>query len=208
MFNKAAKIYAIADQETCLENDVDILEFVQILYNAGIEIVQYRNKLDNLLFAGETFEEMMQGTEGGMCYIINDHEKLANKYSTENDVLLHAGQGDAVKNPETRYGRSTHTLAEVEAAIKDRHAPQYLAFGAMFASPTKPDVAVNQADLEKVMKLWNGDLVLIGGITLENISTLPKGDKIYYAVLSDFFANGSEPEQIEKRAKDLLNKLL
>ena len=51
MFSKNSKIYAIVDQETCLENDIDILDYVNILYDSGIEIIQYRNKLENMLFA-------------------------------------------------------------------------------------------------------------------------------------------------------------
>ena len=117
----------------------------------------------------------MEATEGKMIYVINDHEKIANKHADKKQVLLHAGQSDVVKNPQTRFGRSTHNIAEVERAMKETPAPEYLGFGAMFPSPTKSDVAVNQAELAQVMNLWKNDLVLIGGITLGKYCVLAKG---------------------------------
>jgi len=205
MFAQSSKIYAIVDQETCLENDIDVLEFVSILYEAGIKIIQYRNKLENMLFAGETFDEIIQVTNNELTYIMNDYEEISNRYAGKSNVLLHMGQTDKLKKPTQKFGRSTHNIPEVENALKENPQPEYIGFGTMFSSPTKSDIARALSQVDQVLKLWPKDIVLIGGITLENIKNLPSGDRIYYAILSDFFANGNEPDQITNRAKQLVN---
>jgi thiamine-phosphate pyrophosphorylase len=203
MFNKPSKIYAIVDQETCLENDIEVLEFVTILYEAGIQILQYRNKLENMLFAGETFEEIIQITSDELTYIINDYEEIANRYIEKENVLLHCGQTDNLKNPARKFGRSTHNIPEIENTLKENRQPEYIGFGAMFSSPTKPGVAPSYDQLNQALKVWQKDIVLIGGITAENIHLLPKEDRIYYAVISDFFSSGNQPAEIEQQIKKL-----
>ncbi|MDH4262821.1 MAG: thiamine phosphate synthase [Spirochaetia bacterium] len=207
MFNLNSKIYAIADQETCLENDIDIIDYVKILFESGIEIVQYRNKLDNMLFAGETFNEIIEITDNKMTYIINDHEKIAQNYLNQANIFLHVGQTDLIKNSSSSFGRSAHNLLEVKNALNENPQPEYIGFGAMFSSKTKPEIGSSRGELENVLDLWEKDIVLIGGITLENIHTLPAGNRIYYALINDFFVDGNLPLQIEKRVKKLISSL-
>lgn len=203
MFNQTCKIYAIADQETCLENDIDILDFVKILSDAGIQIIQYRNKLDNMLFAGETFEEIIEHTGNQMIYIMNDYEEIANRYSGQENVLLHMGQTDKIKNPSQKFGRSTHNIQEVKNAVLENPAPEYIGFGAMFKSSTKPDITTVKEEVTQVLKIWPKEIVLVGGISLENIRLLPSDERIYYAILSDFFAYGNDLTDIARRANEL-----
>lgn len=204
MFNQPSKIYAIIDQETCLENDIDAIEYASILYENGIKIIQYRNKLENMLFAGETFDEIIQATGNDMIYIMNDYEEIANRYAGNNHIMMHLGQTDKIKKPTQKFGRSTHNLSEIETALKENPQPDYIGFGAMFPSPTKSHIAPVLQHVKEALELWTKDIVLIGGITLENIKILPSDERIYYAILSDFFANGNEPEQIEKRVKSIV----
>lgn len=196
MFHTKSKIYAIADQETCLKNGIGVLDFVKAVIAAGVEVIQYRDKISSLETIDKMFYSMVRFADSKITLIINDYPEIATRYN----AMLHLGQTDTQAGSTQPFGRSTHSIVEVEQAMNEIPQPEYVGFGAMFLSPTKPDVASNRGVLGGVLKIWKKDIVLIGGITLENLPRLPAEDRIYYAIISDFFANGNRPSEVEKRA--------
>lgn len=200
MLSKKSKLYAIADEETCRSQNINLVDFVRALINGGIEIIQYRNKADTYTEACKKLNQILKLCKDKETVIVNDSAPMAKAFH----CALHLGQDDQLENFTGFWGRSTHSLAEVNSALAEKPQPHYIAFGAVFKSGTKPDVEVKLNILDEVLKLWKNDIVLIGGICLENIHSLPKSPRIYYALIRDFFADGPKPLQIEKRVKKLL----
>jgi thiamine-phosphate diphosphorylase len=125
--------------------------------------------------------------------IVNDHAEIAIRHN----LPLHLGQDDTLP-PElpVPYGRSTHSLGELDDALSCTPPPAYIALGTMFASRTKPDVATNRHLVAEYLQRTSLPLVLIGGITLDNVGQLPKEERVYYAVISDVFRYGATPTAI------------
>jgi len=83
-------------------------------------------------------------------------------------------------------GKSTHSLKELEKACKE--LPAYVSLGPVFASPTKPEIAV--AGLEYIRtareKLADTGIsnVAIGGITIDNVQEVLRAGAAAIAVCS------------------------
>jgi len=191
-----SKIYAIADYETCLKNNIDVVDFVKAVTAGGVRIVQYRDKVRDVESVDREFGRLLRLVDPEVTLVINDHAGIAARYG----AMLHLGQTDSYHPPAGPFGRSTHSISEVKQAIAENPQPDYIGFGAMFSSPTKPEIAENRNQVSEVLALWSKDIVLIGGINRETLPLLPTDERIYYAIISDFFALGNTPRDIEKRA--------
>jgi thiamine-phosphate pyrophosphorylase len=65
-------------------------------------------------------------------------------------------------------GKSTHSIAQALAAQKE--GPDYIGFGPLFATPTKPDyVPIGLAEVRAVQSLVTLPVFCIGGIKRENL---------------------------------------
>lgn len=116
--------------------------------------------------------------EVGVPFILNDHPALVPAVGADG---AHVGQDDgplataradaagaAEKGP-VIIGRSTHSLAQAEAA-RDEGA-DYLGFGPLFATPTKPDYPpIGLEDIARVHVLVpDRPVFCIGGIKPEDL---------------------------------------
>lgn len=106
----------------------------------------------------------------GVPFIINDHPDLAAAVAADG---VHLGQEDGPL-PEARLGggiagRSTHRLDQARAARAE--GADYLGFGPLFATPTKPDYAsIGLDDIARVhAEVADRPIFCIGGIKLENL---------------------------------------
>ena len=107
----------------------------------------------------------------GVLLAINDRPDIARLAHAD---VVHIGQDDLAV-PEVRriagtgmlVGKSTHTLAQFEAALGEE--PDYLAVGPMFPSATKPQEHIAGPEtLAAARSRTDLPLVAIGGITPEN----------------------------------------
>lgn len=104
--------------------------------------------------------------------VINDYPQLAREIDAEG---VHVGQDDlsvadarAIVGEERFVGKSTHSLAQATAAATE--GADYIGFGPLFATPTKPDYApIGMADVARAHKLVDLPIFCIGGIKLENL---------------------------------------
>lgn len=186
-------LYLICDGETCEQYGLSLPEFVRGAVEGGVRIIQYRHK--NITTATyETNLLRLLPLCGGTLLVVNDHAEIAERYR----LWLHLGQDDHLPAKLTvSYGRSTHSLAELDYALSCEPQPAYVALGTMFASSTKPDVKTNRSLIADYRKRTALPLVLIGGITLENVHELPQAEDIYYAVIGDAFRFGATVEGIK-----------
>ena len=112
----------------------------------------------------------------GAPLIVNDYPWLVARCQAAG---CHIGQDDGPiatardkAGPETLAGRSTHSLAQARAA-RDESA-DYLGFGPIFATPTKPDYpAIGLNDIAQVHRdIPDRPIFCIGGIKLENLEQI------------------------------------
>ena len=105
--------------------------------------------------------------------ILNDYPELVTETGAEG---AHVGQDD-VSVAEARslagehaiIGKSTHSLAQALAA--QREGPDYIGFGPLFATPTKPDYPpIGLNEIMQAQRLVSLPVFCIGGIKLENLS--------------------------------------
>jgi thiamine-phosphate pyrophosphorylase len=106
----------------------------------------------------------------GVLLAINDRPDIARLCGAD---IVHVGQGDLavrevrrVAGAQTLVGKSTHTVAQFEAARTEE--PDYLAVGPMFDSTTKPQEHIaGLATLRVARGMTELPLVAIGGIAAD-----------------------------------------
>ena len=143
------------------------------LLRGGADLIQLRGKkesIDELTGLAEKLHRLT--SDAGVPLIINDHPEIARDVPVEG---LHLGQDDlAIADArdfvrrEVWIGKSTHSLAQATAAVAE--GADYIGFGPLFATPTKPDYQpIGTADTERVHQLGKLPIFCIGGIKLQNL---------------------------------------
>lgn len=109
--------------------------------------------------------------EAGVCFIVNDDARLAHAVDADG---VHLGEHDggimaarALLGPHRHIGISCYDDAALAHAAVDAGA-DYVAFGAMFASSTKPDARRAHHALFAQTQGIGVPRVAIGGITPDN----------------------------------------
>lgn len=108
----------------------------------------------------------------GVPLILNDHPQLVAEAGADG---VHVGQDDLpvpevrrIVGPDAIIGLSTHSLSQVRAAREA--APDYIGFGPLFATPTKPDYTpIGTAEIAAAHGLVDLPVFCIGGIKRENL---------------------------------------
>lgn len=206
LFQQKPRLYAIDDYNTCEQHGITTIDFARAFFDAGGGILQYRNKSGpENSFAAEAHEIDNLARQYGAVLIINDRTDIACNLKRP----VHLGQEDALNRVgiSTPYGYSTHNAHEVENALKMTPLPDYIGYGTMFNSQTKPDITVARQRLSGDTRKWQGDIVLIGGIDKTNLNQLPSQNHFYYAVIRGFFDNFSKLSDIEKNTRHMLKTI-
>ncbi|MDR1423095.1 MAG: thiamine phosphate synthase [Azoarcus sp.] len=185
-------LYAITPDET---DTPRLLEAVAAVLEGGPALLQYRNKAAAPALRREQGARVFALCRAaGVPLIINDDLALALELDADG---VHLGRGDGelaaarraldAMRPGRILGVSCYgEWARAEAAASS--GADYVAFGAVFASPTKP--AAVRAPLELVG--WarhelNMAVAAIGGITLANAAEVFAAGADLAAVITDVF---------------------
>ena len=140
----------------------------------GVDVLQIRAKgslAPDVLALAEAVRPMT--AEAGVPLIINDHPFLVPRAQADG---AHIGQDDGpigaarAKAGEGKIvGRSTHSVEQALAAREE--GADYLGFGPLFATPTKPDYRpIGLEDIARVhAEITDRPIFCIGGIKLENL---------------------------------------
>ena len=143
------------------------------LIDGGIDILQLRAKQRSKAEIVRFAEAMLPITRGaGVPLILNDHPDLLRDVDADG---CHVGQEDlgvdAVRDLVQRsciIGKSTHSLAEALAAEKE--GADYIGFGPLFPTATKPDAKpIGLSDIRAVHQQVRIPIFCIGGIKLDNL---------------------------------------
>ncbi len=113
--------------------------------------------------------------EAGIPLIINDHPQIAADIGADG---VHVGQDDLpvaearkLLGPGRIVGKSTHSLEQARAAFAEK--PDYIGFGPLFATATKPDyIPIGLAQIARVRQEATVPFFCIGGIKRDNVDTV------------------------------------
>jgi thiamine-phosphate pyrophosphorylase len=165
------RFYGILDTGYCEPGTMPAI--LQAMLRGGVDIVQLRAKgwsPDRVLELSRELHPI--SAAGGIPFIINDHPSLCAEAGVEG---AHVGQDDltvvearALAGAGKLIGLSTHSLAQAEAAQAVQ--PDYIGFGPLFATQTKPDyVPIGIEDIAAVHRRVSLPIFCIGGIKRENL---------------------------------------
>ncbi|MDQ1340309.1 MAG: thiamine-phosphate pyrophosphorylase [Campylobacterota bacterium] len=171
-----------------LENGVKIVQFrdkesgEEELLRVSLKIKELCKKY-NALFLINDFVDLAKEIDAGGVHIGKDDEEctLARRVLGKNKIIGVSCYGDVFRAKEFEH-----------------RGASYVAFGAFFASPTKPNApTISINTLQSAKKLLKIPICAIGGITLENAPLLKNAGADMVAVISDILT----AENIANRAK-------
>ena len=175
------------------------------LAQAGVEVLQYRNKTGTEEEILADAHVMREAAGSGLLLILNDWPELAVAAGFNG---VHVGQTDlsptearGIVGPGKIVGVSTHNEAQLRAA--DFETVDYIAIGPVFATVTKanPDPVVGLEGVCLARSRTHKTLVAIGGITVENAAAVRHAGADSVAVISAIFLPGCDAA---KSAEDFL----
>jgi thiamine-phosphate pyrophosphorylase len=153
----------------------------------GIAMLQYRRK--GAQNVGEARELAAMCRRAGVPLVVNDDLALALACGADG---VHLGREDGELAAARRelgdkvLGVSCYDSLDAARAAVAAGA-DYVAFGSVFASPTKPAAVRAPLRLFAEARALGVPLVAIGGITLENAPQLVRAGADALAVISDLF---------------------
>ena len=173
--------------------DTDLLlKKVESALQGGIDILQYRNKAANHKLQTQQARAILPlCRQYNVPLVINDSVKLCLTLDADG---VHLGAEDG-KLAEVRkrigrdkiLGASCYNRFDLALSAQQAGA-SYVAFGACFASRTKPNAPVASLDLFKRAKVeLNIPTVAIGGITLQNAAQVFQVGANAVAVINAIF---------------------
>lgn len=180
-------LYAITPQRVDFDQ-------VRRALDGGIALLQYRAKPPQ---ADAAARLVALGREYGVPVIVNDDLALAMRIGAAG---AHLGRDDPAppgNHEGLIIGASCYndiTLARAAAAA----GASYVAFGSVFASPTKPQAVHAPLSIFAQAKPLGVPLCAIGGITLQNAPLLVEAGADLLAVITDLF----DAPDITARARD------
>ncbi|MCX7174881.1 MAG: thiamine phosphate synthase [Proteobacteria bacterium] len=186
---KLRGLYAITPDD---EQTSRLTALVEAALLGGVRLVQYRNKLaDPKLRHSQASELLRLCHTHGAHLIINDDLPLALALDADG---LHLGRDDgdlraarAALGPDKILGISCY--ADLDCAADAAAAgADYLAFGSMYPSATKPEAPPAPLTiLGEARRRYDLPIAAIGGIALENAAQTIAAGADLLAVVNDLF---------------------
>lgn len=182
-------LYAITPDE---QNTERMLAKVEAALQGGISVLQYRNKLANHKLQTQQARALLPlCRQYEVPFIINDSIKLCLTLDADG-VHLGADDGNLAEararlGNNKLLGASCYNRFDLAVSAQQLGA-DYVAFGACFASSTKPNAPVAGLDLFTQAKTeLKVPSVAIGGITIENAALAIAAGANSIAVINAIF---------------------
>ncbi len=149
------------------------------MLEGGVDIIQLRAKNVPLPEVGTLARELHPlARTAEIPFILNDAPALAGELGLEG---AHVGQDDLAISEARRLipgilGLSTHSVEQAVTAARPANSedrPDYIGFGPLFATPTKPDYTpIGTEEIRRVHELVDLPIFCIGGIKRENLEAV------------------------------------
>jgi len=187
----------------------DLVRVVTAMIGGGIDVVQLRAKDHALAETAAMAEEVHRVTSAAdVPLVINDHPAIARNVRAEG---VHLGQDDMpiadareIVGPDCAVGKSTHSLDQAIRAFYE--GADYIGFGPLFATPTKPDYPpIGLDEVAKVHDTVRIPIFCIGGIKLDNLPKVIEAGARRVVIVSGLL-QASDIVAYARSVKDLLNR--
>ncbi len=151
----------------------DVPRVVEAMIEGNVDLIQLRGKQQTMNEIVDLAGELHKITSRSSTpLIVNDHAEIAIRVPVEG---VHVGQDDdsiaVVREKAGRpliVGKSTHSFEQAIAA--QREGADYIGFGPIFATPTKPDYKpIGLGDIKRVHVDVTLPIFCIGGIKIDNL---------------------------------------
>jgi thiamine-phosphate pyrophosphorylase len=151
----------------------DCSSIAEQMVEGGVDLIQLRGKgksTDELINLAAEIHEITARSD--TLLIVNDHAEIAARVPVEG---VHVGQDDDPiflarqrAGRDLIVGKSTHSVAQALAAQGE--GADYIGFGPIFATPTKPDYKpIGLGDIRQVHLDVAIPIFCIGGINIDNL---------------------------------------
>jgi len=155
---------------------------VEQMIEGGVDLIQLRGKNKSMGELADLAAELHElAAKSSTPVIVNDYAEIARAAPVEG---VHVGQDDdsieiarQKAGREILIGKSTHSLEQARAAQAE--GADYIGFGPIFSTPTKPDYApIGLENIKRVHEEVNVPIFCIGGINIDTLqSVLDAGAK-------------------------------
>lgn len=205
-----AHLYGILDLGYVKPDAVETM--TRALVEGGVDILQLRAKHFTASDVESFARTMLPVTrDNGVPFVINDHPHVAAIVGSEG---VHVGQDDLsveearrIVGPGCFVGQSTHSVAQASAAIAG--GADYIGFGPLFATGTKPDyVPIGLEDIATVQAFATVPVFCIGGVNLDRLEAVLAAGARRVVVVSAFLCAPdvvTEVRQVKSRLAALVD---
>jgi thiamine-phosphate pyrophosphorylase len=168
------RLYGILDLSYV--DRADVPGVAKSMIEGGVDLIQLRAKEQSIEAIVDLAKRVHEITSrASVPLIVNDHAEVAAQVPAEG---VHVGQDDdAVVVARQKAGRvimvgkSTHSLAQASAAKNE--GADYIGFGPIFATPTKPDYKpIGLTNIRQAHADLSLPIFCIGGVKLDNLPQL------------------------------------
>jgi len=168
------RLYGIVDLSYVEKSDTT--RVVEEMIEGGVDLIQLRGKekpIEELIDVATALHQLTSRSSTPL--IVNDYVEIATRVPLQG---VHVGQDDdsveVVRRKAGReivVGKSTHSFEQARAA--QREGADYVGFGPIFATPTKPDYTpIGLEDIRRVYEEVSLPIFCIGGINIDNLQNV------------------------------------
>ena len=188
-------------------NIADAACITEAMIEGGVDLIQLRGKqrsIDELVDLAAQLHKVTSRFSTPL--IVNDHAEISAKVPVEG---VHVGQDDDsidVARKKTGrnlfIGKSTHNFEQALAA--QHEGADYIGFGPIFATPTKPDYQpIGLKQIESVHRNVALPIFCIGGIKIDNLEQVIAAGALRVAIVSGLL-KASDIAEYARACKKLL----
>jgi len=203
------RLYGILDLNYVESSETEAL--AGQLIDGGVDLIQLRAKAHPSAEIAKIAAEIHESTlRRGVPLVINDHPEIARIVPAEG---VHVGQNDLpiaeareIAGPNCVVGKSTHSVDQAIHAFYE--GADYIGFGPIFATPTKPDYPpIGFDEIQKVHEAVRIPIFCIGGIKLDNLPKVIEAGARRVVIVSGLL-QAKDIAAYGLAAKELLNRKL
>jgi thiamine-phosphate pyrophosphorylase len=184
-----------------------VTEITKKLVRGGIDLLQFRAKgapIDEVRRIAQVMVTITQ--PAGVPFILNDYPQLLADVPAEG---CHLGQEDGsiavarrVAGRPIIVGRSTHSIEQAITAEKE--GADYIGYGPLFPTPTKPDAAaIGLSGLRKLHAQVRIPIFCIGGIKESNLRKVTEAGAERVCIVSDLLTAADPYAKVRAVKADL-----
>jgi len=200
------RLYGILDLSYVTASDAENVAAQMI--DGGVDVLQLRAKQSSIVEIVDLARRLHRiTTAAGVPLVVNDYAEVAAEVPVEG---VHVGQDDGSiatarekVGRNTIVGRSTHSVEQANAATAE--GADYIGFGPIFPTPTKPDYKpIGLANIRRVHSEITVPIFCIGGIKSDNLGQVVAAGGQRVAIVSGLL-KAPEIAKYARSCKELLS---